>query len=331
MDIIPNKIKKLYIKLGSDCNLHCKYCHSAYKKIGFNPDILPVLKSMNLRHVTLGGGEPLLYWNIIKKIIEYLGNMPTYRIVTNGTLLTQEIVDFCNAYHVRFGISVDGINSTRDKSKNIQWDLISKLQTVGIATTIYNENQNIKETLASLTQYKKQYTFLDPDIWSSFPNFVHSTKDTGILSSHEFAISYINQMIEMIDEALILFKKGNYTPFLRRCFEIYCKGEPGIGVRCCSESNICMLANGDICSCPYTLDKVGDIFHFTELDFKKIQDKYMRPACKTCDIFSICKNFCCANITEDECYVMKQMHSNMKTLMKQHSVSYKELNEDFTI
>ena len=65
-----NKLKRVYLKLGTACNLHCKYCHAEHKDIKFNPDILPVLKDFNLTRITFGGGEPLLNSQYIKDVLE---------------------------------------------------------------------------------------------------------------------------------------------------------------------------------------------------------------------------------------------------------------------
>ena len=50
------KLSRIYIKLGTGCNLHCKYCHASSSNFVFNPEILPVLKSFGLKKVTFGGG-----------------------------------------------------------------------------------------------------------------------------------------------------------------------------------------------------------------------------------------------------------------------------------
>ena len=61
------------------------------------------------------GGEPLLHWNLIKKIIIYftekfdLLKTKTFRfsLVTNGLGLTKEIVEFINSYDIDFSFSYD--------------------------------------------------------------------------------------------------------------------------------------------------------------------------------------------------------------------------------
>ena len=50
------KLRKVYIKLGSECNLRCKYCHVKQVSFDFNPEILPVLKKLDLDEIGFGGG-----------------------------------------------------------------------------------------------------------------------------------------------------------------------------------------------------------------------------------------------------------------------------------
>ena len=320
------RLECVYIKLGSGCNLHCKYCHAEQESFKFNPEILPVLKSLKLKRVTFGGGEPLLYWDTIKKIMSYLGPNVSYRMVSNGTLLTEEMVEWFNRYHLHYAISLDGIHTTRDMSKPIQWDLIKKLRRVGTAVTFYKENSNIRETLASLIEYKKKYMPSMPaDIYSSFPNFVHSTAQTGILSNKELADSYISQVVEILEETMQLFKEGKNTGFLDSAYMHFMHERDCNGIRCVNDVFVPMLADGTICACPYTFEKIGDIFHVDEIDWQKIKEKYTIKKCLSCDLFSICGNYCCMNITDDECYIMHQIHDKMKTLMQKYNITVEEL------
>ena len=323
----PN-IRSIYIKLGSACNLHCKYCHIESTNCKFNPKILPVLKEMGLAQVSFGGGEPLLYWDTIKEIVTYLGKGIRYRMVTNGTLFTPEIVDFCNEYNFVTFISLDGIHSTRDNSKPIQWDLIKKLTFAGTAVTFYRENQDIRKTLESLHDIKDKYLSISPQIYSSFPNFVHSTDKTGVLSDKALADSYVTQMSELLEESFAIYKaKGVAVVFLKRCFDEFMRVKRMNGVYCCNDRTIAILADGTICLCPYTLDNVGDIFHLDNIDWQHIERDYRRPQCKECELFTICGNRCCKDITDNLCYITRKMHSKMKELMELHHLSYEELDK----
>ena len=320
-------LERVYIKLGTGCNFQCKYCHAEQRDIKFNPDVLPVLKKMNLKRITFGGGEPLLYWKYIRQIAEYMGDKVQYRFLTNGTLFTQEIVDFCNSHYFRIFLSIDGINSTRDNTIPIRWDLIKQLKFCGAAVTVYRENLNLRETFESLKTVKERYLTLSPDIYSTFANFVHSTSQTGDLSDREMAKSYVDQITELAEESLVLYKKGNLTPFLQGLFSHYIRKKRYHGVRCCNDIYVPMLVDGTICICPYTFEKVGDIFHLDEIDWDRIKDKYARKSCHSCELYDICGDYCCMNVTDDECFIMRQLYKNVTDLMKKYDISYEELNE----
>lgn len=85
--------KQLFIRFFS-CNLSCSYCDEPASKnkkdfIPFNTAIKKVkeeLKKSNIKTISFTGGEPLLYYDIIEKIIKKLGRKYRYLIETNGTL-----------------------------------------------------------------------------------------------------------------------------------------------------------------------------------------------------------------------------------------------------
>ena len=327
---IRAKPERVYIKLGTSCNLHCKYCHSEAIDVKFNPAILPVLKSFDLKRITFGGGEPLLYWDTLKQIVNYLGDTVQYKVVTNGTLFTQEIVDFCNSYNFLFFISVDGLNTTRDMSKPIQWDLIKQLKFCGTAVTYYRENRNILNELASLDSLKEKYLTVEPWIFSSFPNFVHSTSKIGESASDlELVSDYLNQMEVLSREAFKLYKNGMVTGFLRRIFRSYVLKRNFTGVRCCNDEYFAILADGSITVCPYTKDIIGSVLDLQSVDWAKVQTDYSSGECKDCELFSVCGNYCCKNVTDHECLIMKEMHVVIVNLMNEFKISYDELVELF--
>ena len=325
MDMSKNRLQHIYIKLGTSCNLHCKYCHAEHKDFVFNPAILPILKELKLKRIAFGGGEPLLYWDTIQQIVSYIGKDTQYKIVTNGTLFTQEIVDFCNQYKFLYFISLDGIDTTRDMSKPILWDLIKQLKSCATTVTFYRENQNIQKTLESLNDIKKLYLTAPAWIYSSFPNFVHSTEKTGILSDKELADSYIKQMTTIAEKAFILYKNNRVTGFLKSLFINFVKKKGFHGIRCCNDTYVPILADGTICACPYTFDRVGDIFHLDEIDGDKIKTDFTKKECASCELFDICGNYCCKEIIDSECYIMKKIHKNILDLMNKYDITYDEL------
>jgi len=88
-------------ELTSDCNLRCKHCyyHDYNEKFVSNDDlssekimeIIDEVAEMNVIHITLSGGEPLLAKNIFEIIKKIKSKNIAIKFSTNGTLVTQDI------------------------------------------------------------------------------------------------------------------------------------------------------------------------------------------------------------------------------------------------
>lgn len=67
------------------------------------------------------GGEPLLNWDVCKKLVEYGRSIEKkynknfrFTVTTNGVLLNDEIMDFCNKEMGNVVLSLDGRKETHD-------------------------------------------------------------------------------------------------------------------------------------------------------------------------------------------------------------------------
>lgn len=123
------------ITLGSKCNFNCIYCDHEYKmKDKINADnnkidekVLKYVKNRlkpNTRNViVIYGGEPLLYWDEIVQIVEYMGRREEYNLCyymcSNGSLLTPEMVKYCNENSIIISISQDGVHNNITRKVNI--------------------------------------------------------------------------------------------------------------------------------------------------------------------------------------------------------------------
>jgi len=118
-----NKPKILRISIGKTCNYNCSYCLqesiSDKNDININAKELDVfienilkLDLTNLFRVELWGGEPFIYWDIIKKIISSPidSEKITWYICTNGSLINFDHIDFLDKIkgYIEIGISHDG-------------------------------------------------------------------------------------------------------------------------------------------------------------------------------------------------------------------------------
>jgi uncharacterized protein len=119
----------LVLQVTEACNLSCDYCY--YQKNQGSPDsgrkMTPAVarrsidfllaRSENAKILTLVffGGEPLLNFDLISDAVEYAGEKGAqqnkrfnFAVTTNGTLLTQPIIDFLAEKQVSVTVSMDG-------------------------------------------------------------------------------------------------------------------------------------------------------------------------------------------------------------------------------
>lgn len=137
--LMDRAISKLALQVTQSCNLRCKYCiYSEYKNLNqrshsthmMNWETAKRALEFYRQHIIdtdealIGfyGGEPLLAFPLIKKVVEYaeelfLGREITYFITTNATLLTDEIIDFLLKYNFRIAFSLDGPQKTHDRNR----------------------------------------------------------------------------------------------------------------------------------------------------------------------------------------------------------------------
>lgn len=120
-----NKITSLRIVLGLNCNFHCKYCYehtvlTPKQGIHIHEDLDTRAENLvnrvfnalpNLTDITFWGGEPLVYFKIMKKLITlFRKKYPkiVFSSITNGALLTVDIAKYLIENKIRMTVSHDG-------------------------------------------------------------------------------------------------------------------------------------------------------------------------------------------------------------------------------
>lgn len=134
---IDNGIKQLTFKLTDQCNMRCKYCtysdyypftsmygnqqlkiSDALKGVDIYMDVIKkhnsVWTNVELKPTfTFYGGEPLLQFDVIKQIVEYIETKyskyeAAYLMTTNALLINDEISKFIKKHNFHISISLDG-------------------------------------------------------------------------------------------------------------------------------------------------------------------------------------------------------------------------------
>lgn len=159
-------INKIYLMLGQRCNFSCRYCiQEAEKETERENGHGVSLKVLNyIRHlikirpykkigkltVMFWGGEPLIYFDQIKAVVAALGDGAAYAMVSNGALLTEEVVAFCNQHDIHYVLSNDGPNTVKTRGENLLEDerflaLFKKLQNKAVDAVISAYNQDYQQ------------------------------------------------------------------------------------------------------------------------------------------------------------------------------------------
>lgn len=127
-------IKALCLNVVHDCNLKCEYCFAEEGEYGGKRAYMSfetakkaidfVIKNSGTRNnieVDLFGGEPLMDFELIKKIVAYGNEVKEktnknirFTMTTNATLLDDEKIEFIDKYMDNLILSIDGRKEVND-------------------------------------------------------------------------------------------------------------------------------------------------------------------------------------------------------------------------
>ena len=130
----PTVVKALCLHIAHDCNLACRYCfaeegeyHGRRALMSFEVgkqalDFL-IANSGNRRNLEVDffGGEPLMNWQVVKDLVKYgreqekkHGKNFRFTLTTNGVLLDDEVMEFCNREMANVVLRIDGRKEVHD-------------------------------------------------------------------------------------------------------------------------------------------------------------------------------------------------------------------------
>ena len=132
---LSSNLEILVLEGSQDCNLRCGYCIFGGNYLGernhksFNMDLNIARKSIEyflehsletrpLRAISFYGGEPLMNFELIKKIIDEYGKEKRtfFTISTNGIFL-ERYADYLRENGVTISLSLDGPREIHDKNR----------------------------------------------------------------------------------------------------------------------------------------------------------------------------------------------------------------------
>lgn len=131
----PNVIKALCLHVAHTCNLRCEYCFAGQGKydgesalmsfeVGKQAIDFLVANSGSRKNLEVDffGGEPLMNFGVVKQIVAYARGIEKeknknfrFTLTTNGVLIDDEVIDFCNKECHNVVLSLDGRKEVNDR------------------------------------------------------------------------------------------------------------------------------------------------------------------------------------------------------------------------
>lgn len=339
--LLDSKMEQLILNITERCNMRCRYCtysgtyslerkHSdrtmeaviAKRAIQF---FRQHSKNSEKVHISFYGGEPLTCFGRIKTIVEYIkgldwGPEMNLHLDTNGTLLTDEIIQFIIENKFLLQISLDGPKEVHDKYR-IYKDgrgtfnkIADNLQRIrAINPEYFERNVVFAVTTAPPYDLLKANDFFCNELYNRnlvSPNFV-DPYDTTFFEKYASGMkSLLLPTYEKIKSYYIFSRIENKEPsnfakglFERRLVDLYRRGIQPMG-ESVYPNGICIpgvrrlfvSVNGKFCPCERTVGNdfvLGDVDSGVDLvRVKRLIDNYLELStteCSHCWAVRLCK------------------------------------------
>lgn len=301
---------KIFLDITNSCNLKCKFCYkdTKQKKSNINKvfKILEKLKKANVIDVVMAGGEPFYTQSPIK-IFNYAIEIGLgVGVVSNGTLLTEEIthslppgIDFTISFHA----------SNAEKYEELTGVAFSFEKVVNGLKNL-NKVGTIPGILFTPTKYNKDQLFntvkflIDSNIQFSCVQVNRLIPEGRALTLWKELVIDLDDYKELLDQMLkvkenwpdVRIETGDAVPFCafeEKFHDFFVRCDYGITV-------IAMDEKGNVKRCPCRKEISGNIFEkplqeiWSESEFLIAHRNLntLTEKCKKCSLLEICGGGC---------------------------------------
>ena len=324
-------IKALCLHVAHTCNLNCSYCFASQGKyhgeralmsfeVGRRALDFLVENSGTRRNLEVDffGGEPLMNFDVVKRLVAYARSVEKERgkhfrftLTTNGVLIDDDVIDFANREMSNVVLSLDGRKEVHDRYRvdyagNGSWEkIVPKFQKLVQARQGKNYYMRGTFTHANPDFLKDIQTMLDLGFTElSMEPVVAASGDPAALTEADKEI--VMQQYEELAR-LMLQRDKEGRPFTFYHYMIDLKGGPCIYKRIsgCGSGTEYMAVTpwGDLYPCHQFVGdekfKLGNIWdgvenHAVQAEFAGC-NVYAREECRDCWARLYCSGGCAAN------------------------------------
>lgn len=324
-------LKAICLHVAHDCNLACKYCFAGKGEYDGPKGLMNfetgkraldflVEKSGTRKNLEVDffGGEPLLNWEVCKKLVEYgrsiekeHGKNFRFTLTTNGVLVNDEVIDFCNREMGNVVLSLDGRKETHDRLRTTcngkgSYDLIvDKFKKFANARnqadyymrgTYTHYNTDFSKDIIHMADLGFKELSIEPVVSDPTEPYALKENDLPILKE---------QYEILADEMLRRYRNGNGFTFYHYMIDLnsgpcIVKRISGCGV---GTEYMAVTPSGELYPChQFVGDEkflLGDIWkgvtNTAILNEFKGCNVYSHPECKDCFAKLYCSGGCAAN------------------------------------
>ena len=309
--------RMLKIQLGLSCNYACAYCSQAFQiadaTVSKLADVEHFLAELDgwitdaPEKIELWGGEPFLYWAKIKRLIPALAErfpMAAFSIITNGSLLDREKLDFIAAHDIAITISHDGPGQhlrgpdpleDPEKRRWIEDLLAERPGRTGFNAVLTRENHDLKALKAWFAEK------VGPDIVVGLEGVVNVYDAAIAIGTGRFEPAELNSLTWSIFEALV--EDPNAFGLGERINEFYASIQrrrpiDALGQKCGMDSPdaIAVDLRGNVMTCQNTgakgVHKIGHVVDFDAIALDTSTHFAFREECMSCPVVQLCKGSC---------------------------------------
>lgn len=324
-------VKAICLHVAHDCNLACKYCFAGKGEYDGPKGLMSLetgkraldflIEQSGTRknlEVDFFGGEPLLNWEVCKKLVEYGRSKEKeynknfrFTLTTNGVLVNDEIIDFCNKEMGNVVLSVDGRKETHDRLRTAcngkgSYDLIiDKFKTFANARnqenyymrgTYTHHNTDFSKDILHMADMGFKELSIEPVVCD--PSEPYALKDSDLPALKE-------QYEILATEMLRRYRKGNGFTFYHYMIDLdagpcIVKRVSGCGV---GTEYMAVTPDGDLYPChqfvgdeKFLLGNIWDgVTNKEVLNQFNECNVYSHKECKDCFAKLYCSGGCAAN------------------------------------
>ena len=326
-----NVVKALCLHVAHTCNLNCSYCFASQGKFHGERALMPfevgrraldfLMENSGSRRnleVDFFGGEPLMNWDVVKRLVAYArsvekekGKNFRFTLTTNGMLIDEDVIQFANREMHNVVLSLDGRREVHDRFR-------VDYQGQGSFNQIVPKFQKLVQARGNRNYYMRgTFTHWNPDFLQdieamldlgftelSMEPVVCAPEDPAALTEEDKGI--VMEQYEKLAQKMLERKKAG-KPFTFYHYMIDLESGPCIYKRIsgCGSGTEYMAVTpwGDLYPCHQFVGeerfRLGSVFEGVanpgvQEEFRRC-NVYARPDCADCWAKLYCAGGCAAN------------------------------------